>query len=146
MDLLSVIRDITTNELGSIPFGHGMRSYMNLETRRGIYEEEKKFPRAYLYPVEVQDEIRRYQGLSHKYICIMDFLTLCKISDPQDVLEAKLNEMFNLSSKFLYRLSLHPKVKEMTDMSREPNYHVFDINLCGWSVSFTIELHDYYCE
>jgi hypothetical protein len=146
MLLLKIIREICTDELDSLPFGHGMRSYANLETRKGIFETEKKFPRAYLYPVEVTSEFGKYSGMNHTYECMMDFLVLCKITDPQEVLESKLGEMFELSNRFIYKLQKHPQVMEVTDIAREPNYHVFDINLCGWVLNFKVKLNDEYCE
>ena len=143
--LLQVIRDVT-NQIGdNLPFGHGLRSYANLQTRKGIFETEKKFPRAYLYPVQVTDEFVQMTGLEQSYECLMDFLTVCKMSDKPEVLEAHLRDMFHLVSNFLWQLHKHPEVKSIVDIVREPNYHVFDSNLCGWNLRFTIKLHDYYC-
>ena len=81
MKLLTILRDVSA-EL-QIPFGHGMRSYANLQTRKGIYETEKKFPRAYLYPVNINDTIV-YGVVKSTYECWMDILTLCHMKAKQE--------------------------------------------------------------
>jgi hypothetical protein len=141
MKLLTIMREICS-EL-QIPFGHGMRSYANLQTRRGIYETEKKFPRAYLYPVNINDNIV-YGNIKSTYECYMDVLNLCAMKSTQDEIESVLYDMHLLSSNFLQRLVLHPEVDKVEAITREPNYHIFDENLCGWVLRFDITLIEPY--
>jgi hypothetical protein len=141
LKILKVIRELM-NKIGeNLPFGHGMRSYANMETRKGIYETEKKFPRAYLYPLNLSDSISSDGQLRTFYKCTIDFLTVSKMSDSQEVLEAKLCEMFRLSSEFLTKLANHEDTMKMMNIEREPLYHVFDANLAGWLITFDIELY-----
>ena len=144
--LLEVIREICT-EL-NIPFGHGMRSYANTEDRQdlrtGIYDNEKMFPRGYLSPYLVNDSINTFGQLECSYECAMDFLTECKLSDNQLTLEERMYEMFMLSAKFVFLLAKHKAVvpKEFKNIERKPNYHVYDANLCGFELTFTIKLRE----
>lgn len=135
MKLLTILREVSS-EL-QIPFGHGMRPYANLQTRKGIYETEKKFPRAYLYPVNIVDT-NKYAIIESKYECVMDILSLCPMKSTQEEIEAVLFDMHLLSGSFLKKLTIHPDVKFLDNISREPNYHVFDENLCGWMLRFDI--------
>lgn len=144
--LLEVIRDVCS-EL-QIPFGHGMRSYANVEDRQdlrtGIYDNEKMFPRGFLYPYLVNDSIDKFGSLNCSYECAMDFLTECKLGDDQLVLEERMYEMFMLSAKFVTLLSRHKDVikKSFINIERKPNYHVYDANLCGFELTFTIRLNE----
>lgn len=135
MKLLTIFRELC-NGL-TIPFGHGMRSYANLQTRKGIYETEKKFPRAYLYPVNIRDT-NKYAILESTYECVMDFLTLCPMKSKQEEIEAVLYDMHLLTGTFIKQLAFHPDVKALDNITREPNYHIFDENLCGWMLKFDI--------
>ena len=137
MKLMTILREVSA-EL-QIPFGHGMRSYANLQTRKGIYETEKKFPRAYLYPVNINDTIV-YGSIKSTYECWMDILTLCPMKAKQEEIELSLYDMHILTSQFLQKLVLHPDVVSVEAITREPNYHIFDENLCGWVLKFNINL------
>ena len=130
--------------MNTLPFGHGERSYANLQTRKGIFQYEKKFPRAFLYPYTISDKINAQGNIDSEYDITMDFLTVCSLRDSQDTLEKRLYEMFMTSLTFLYKLANHPKVISVTDVEREPNYHVFDDNLCGYLMKFKIKLLDDY--
>ena len=142
MRLLQIMREIMNSIGNNLPFGHGMRSYANFETRRGIYEREKKFPRAFMYPVTVNDAVDRAGQLSSTYECTLDFLDVCKLDAPAEELERILSTMFVLSGEFLIKLINHPDVIEVSDIVREPNYHVFDANLCGWLVKLSVRINE----
>lgn len=137
MKLMTILREVSA-EL-QMPFGHGMRSYANLQTRKGIYETEKKFPRAYLYPVNINDTIV-YGTIKSTYECYMDILTICHMKSKQEEIELCLYDMHILTSQFLQKLVLHPDVVSVENITREPNYHIFDENLCGWVLKFNINL------
>jgi hypothetical protein len=139
MKLLNILREVC-GEL-TIPFGHGLRSYANLQTRRGIYESEKKFPRAYLYPVNIRDT-NKYAIIESTYECVMDFLTLCPMRSTQEEIEAHLYDMHLLTGSFIKKLSIHNDVKMLDNINREPNYHIFDENLCGWMLKFDIVIYE----
>jgi len=142
LKLLNIIRSITNSIGENLPFGHGMRSYANLERRTGILENEKQFPRAYLYPVSLDEKFDIAGQLDTTYICTMDFLTQCKLKDDESVIETALTEMFRLSSEFLIKLNEHPDRRQLENITREPNYFVFDANLCGWVLHFEIKIHE----
>lgn len=145
--LLEVIRDVCS-QMNELPFGHGMRSYANIDDRQdlrtGIYDNEKMFPRAFLYPYLVNDLINAAGMVECSYECAMDFLTECKLNDNQIILEERMYEMFMLSSKFIYLLAQHKDVvaKEFKNIERKPNYHIYDANLCGFELTFSIKLKE----
>lgn len=143
--LLEVIRDIC-GRMNKLPFGHGARAYANTPSMSGIYKREVVFPRAYLYPMLIQSDVNAQGKIDNSYSCSMDFLTICKLSDDQELLEARLYDMFILSETFLYHLANHGAVKpkSLTNIERTPNYHVYDHNLCGYGLTFDLKLIEDY--
>lgn len=137
MMLMAILRQICQEM--ELPFGHGMRAYANLQTRRGIYENEKKFPRLYLYPVNITTE-QKFGAITNTYDCYLDILAQCSLKASQDEIESVMYNTHLLSGTFLKKLLSHPSVTAMTSIVREPNYHLFDENLCGWVIRFEINI------
>lgn len=145
--LLNIIREIMNSMGENLPFGHGMRSYANLERRYGIWDTEKDFPRAYLYPVSVEGSFDVAGQLENTFVCKMDFLDQVpggELGCTPEQQEKILTEMYRLSGEFLIKLNNHPDVmrKSLVNINREPNYFVFDANLCGWLVSFEVKVNE----
>lgn len=137
MKILDILREIANQ--CELPFGHGMRSYANLQKRSGIYEREKNFPRAYVYPINMKDELRG-GGLFTTHEVFMDILDVCSLSASESDLEMIMQKMYERSGTFLRKIANHKDVMAIENVQREPNYHVFDANLCGWVLRFDVRI------
>ncbi len=117
-------------------FGEGTKSYANLDKNREM------FPRAWMFPVEVSEEIKDTGSLTAEYVITMDFGALVKAGCSQEDLWKATAPMFTASREFILRLADDPDVKSVENIKREPQYHVLDKNLAGWLLKFNLVLKE----
>ena len=75
-----------------------------------------------------------------KYSILMAIGVLSDLSNDADALTAELKLMAALSKKIILTLDDDKRVKEVTDIRREPLYFTRDLTITGYAISAVIEL------
>ena len=75
-----------------------------------------------------------------KYTIILVIGVLSDLSNDADALKAELKLMSALSKKIILTLDDDKRVKDVTDIRREPIYFTRDLTITGYALSAVIEL------
>lgn len=114
----------------SLPFGHGTRSYKNLEEVGSTY--------VWLYPFVILDKIHTSGALMSEYLLLGDISEPCSLDASPDELRDKFQELERISREFVIRLQKDPRIISVKNIRREPMYHLLNENLIGYAISAVV--------
>lgn len=145
MDIVDFIREcVEQTEIKS--FGHGTRSYANLEQEQEAAEQYgfgAEFPRAWLYPVEAVDEILKSGAISRTYNLAIDITALTDISASSKDLEEALRVTGLYATQLQIQIGKHESFLSWeSKITRIANYQFTDACQTGWSLSFSIKIKE----
>lgn len=136
-------------------FGHGRRNFANLEQENASateYGTGNEFPRVWLYPVEVIEEIQKTGSLIPKYKLILDVCDLCNLDSSTTDIDAVLDRTEPIARELILRIfninDSEMRLIEKISARRYELIHAMDANLVGWAVYVDIkvqELIEYPC-
>lgn len=137
-DIIEIIEDAVAKASPSPPldFGHGTNAYANIQ------DQDKKITGdiAWLFPVQLRDDIKDGGVIKTKYTILMAVGVLSNLSNDAVKLEAELKTMSVLTKRIVIILDDDDRIKEITDISREPLYFTRDLAMTGYGLRMTIEL------
>lgn len=146
MDIITFLRESAEATAGVKSFGHGPRSYANLEQEQQAMERygwSPEFPRVWVYPVLQSDEFLKNGAIQRVHEINLDVNDLCDFGDTTKGIEEKLASMSAIATELQIRISKHTDFRGFTtDVARVPNYHYLDANLCGWTLVFKVKIND----
>lgn len=151
MVVSDIIKSAAEKTLGIQSFGYGAKAYSDIESREldltffeRIATENNKleFPRLWLYPIVITEEILKSGALDTSYN--IDLL-LAKQSDftgSGKSVDDILNEMHLLSREYILRLKKEPGVLRMTQITKRPAFHITKQNLVGYMINFKLNISE----
>ena len=136
--IIELIEEVVASVSPSPPldFGHGTDAYANLQGQDNKITGDV----AWLFPVQIQDTIAAGGVMISKYTIILVIGVLSDLSNDADALKAELKLMSALSKKIILTLDDDKRVKDVTDIRREPIYFTRDLTITGYALSAVIEL------
>lgn len=137
-DIIEIIEEVVLAVSPSPPleFGHGPNSYANIQAQDQTITGDT----AWLFPVQIRDDFRGGGALFSRYNILMAVGVLSDLSNDADELKAELKLMSALTKKILLTLDDDARIKDITDIRREPIYFTQDLCITGYALSATIEL------
>lgn len=137
---------LTPQRLGVKSFGHGPRSFSNLEQENEAMERYGwgiEFPRVWAYPVESVDKFISSGAYLRDYKVMIDIQEQHGMDASSEQLENMLRRMDMLATIFEIRLSKHADfVKFTIDVSRSPIYGYDDAILGGYMLNFGLQVRE----
>lgn len=126
-------------------FGHGPRSYANLEQENEAMEKYGwgvEFTRAWCYPVESNDQFLPNGAFDRSYKVMLDIQDKCDIDASSAELEQILRTLDVVATQFILQLKKSAKVRNIGKVFRAPVYHYTDTNLTGYMLNFDIQIKE----
>ncbi len=130
-------------------FGHGRRSYANLEQENASmteYGTGNEFPRIWLYPVDVVDEVQRSGALIPRYKLLLDVCDLCNMDASTKEIDAVLDRTEPIAREIILRIfninDSEMKLIEKISARRTELIHIMDANLVGWAVQVEMKVQE----
>lgn len=130
-------------------FGHGRRNYANLEQENASMTEYgigNEFPRVWLYPVEVIEEVQKSGALIPRYKLLLDVCDLCNLDSSTTDIDVVLDRTEPIARELILRIfninDSELKLIEKISARRTELIHVMDANLVGWAVQVEIKVQE----
>lgn len=136
-DIIAIIREAVAKASPSPPldFGHGTEAYANIQGDDDIITGDV----AWLFPVQINDDIKGGGAITSKYNILMAVGTLSDLSDDAVALESQIADMRVLTKRIIVILDADDRIKEITNIKREAIYFTRDLTVTGYAMSMTIE-------
>ena len=137
-DIIEIIEEVVLAASPSPPltFGHGTNAYQNLFGQDVTITGDT----AWLFPVQINDEIKQAGNMITKYNITMLIGKLSDLSNDADLLKAELASMAVISKEIILKLDNDGRVNGVTNIRREPVHFSQDLCITGYAISMTVEL------
>lgn len=143
--IFDTIKTVALATAGVKSFGHGRRSYANLEQENEAISEYGtgiEFPRIWLYPVEVTERLVISGALMPSYNLLLDIADRCPFDASTKQIDDVLRVLEPMAREFILRMFKVNGLMEKFDVRRQEIIHVYDANLVGYAMQFNVKLQE----